>query len=242
VGAKDCKGCSGSPSFKYSASDSWTSGYLPCDQESIRAIVSSFLNSFFFSCGRCLNGTQCGFQNEYETCAPDDPTQICVLNGTLVTDTIAIPDTLLTAKVKFGDILFSNITFPGPITGILGLAQRPSFNEETVFASLVEQTGIDNAFSMCVAAKNGMITLGGWDSKYYRGDVEWIKNIGAIDGDYGVNMLNMSMKFNNENEIWLPNTIDWLAAGSAIIDSGTYSVYGSFYSSDIHFVSSVLNS
>jgi len=136
-----------------------------------------------FNCKTCVD-SHCYFNNTYETCDFSDPTAPCSLLGYVYTDDFSINGAAV--EVGFGGIA-AHAGAPDTewtnMPGVIGFARLGSadvWKASTVFDALVAAEVFDNVFSMCISNANrstgahtGAIVLGGVDSEYLNGTINY---------------------------------------------------------------------
>jgi hypothetical protein len=157
-------GCENCPKFKpnnaYKPSASSTS--KPCN---------------FLSCQLPRN-----FSNSYQTCDLANPDAVCTIKGANYEDAVSIGQ-LGPVPVTFGAITEQTSNFDqfNNVCGVVGLAGRAG--KGNVFESLRKGGFIkQDMFGMCLAAgstSNGTFTVGGLDSRLFKGEFSWAKNVGG---------------------------------------------------------------
>jgi len=203
-----CTSCGKPTTYEYNLQDSTTLKYLPCT--GTHPVV----------CMQCINNTDCGFLNEYITCVANNPDQVCIMEGPIVNDVFAIPETNLSVNVNFGAITFSNITLPGPMTALWGLSYQKFtyFNETGPLEALADSGQIADIFSLCILQENGTFTLGGTDSRFYLGTIQYTPFIDTQG--FGVYTLDVQI---SRKSLGFNSSI-YNIGGASIVDSGTFSI------------------
>lgn len=201
-----CVGCNKPATTEYNIGGSSTVSKLTCDN----GIVT---------CPACDEDV-CEFLNEYITCAPNNPDQVCILKGPILRDVFSVDE--VQVPVYFGAITFMNITFPGPISAIWGVAASrnyTAFNETGPLEGLYQAGLIEHdAFSVCILQENGTFTLGGADPAFFEGNMEWT----PITSGEAFVVETVDMQVNGQS-LGFPASMYNMEGGS-VVDTGTYSL------------------
>jgi len=202
-----CDGCNKAVTTEFNLTSSSSIQMLPCIQSKVR-------------CPKCVDNVRT-FYNEYITCAPNNPQQPCIFEGPIVNDVFSVPNSNLQVPVNFGAVTFANITMPGVMSGIWGVAadsRYASFGEIGPLEALASSNQIVDMFSICILQDNGTFTLGGIDQDLYHGALGYTP-ITADDG-FVVETLDIQV---DGVSLGFPSKI-YNQEGGSVVDTGTYSI------------------
>jgi len=207
VTTTECVGCNKTANTEYNYAASSSVEKLDCSTTKV-------------TCPKCVKNT-CEFFNQYITCAPNNPEQPCIMEGPILGDVFSVEGTDLSVSVYFGAITFMNITFPGPMSALWGVAANQNyttFGETGPLDALYQKGLIDDMFSVCILQENGTFTLGGMDSGFYSGDLNWT----PILSKAAFVIETVDMLIDGKSLGFPPSKYN--QEGGSVVDTGTYSL------------------
>lgn len=182
VPRKGCKGCRVGD-HRYDPSQSRTSTAIPCDDQRCKAETDQCHSKQCFHCSSngncCVEGKdECAFNMFYGDGSSG--------NGTLFTDSFEIAK--LQTDMLFGTMHEESHNFELPYAdGVLGLAMKKGACHpnciQPAMDALVDQTGIQNAFTLCVSRFGGTLVLGGIDNSLATKPFQYVK-LDALQDDH----------------------------------------------------------
>mmetsp|Transcript_43152 Transcript_43152/g.106013 ORF Transcript_43152/g.106013 Transcript_43152/m.106013 type:complete len:436 (-) Transcript_43152:69-1376(-) len=153
VPGKQCDGCSET-----------ANKFDPALSTSVQKLSCSSSNECYNRC--FFSHTQCEFQNTYQTCVLNHPTEPCTISGPVWRDTFTLGG--LRATSTFGEITEQTKDFQqlAVIDGILGMTGSTSFGDPIPLFALQKAGQIDEpVFAFCFNGDRlrGRLMLGGAD-------------------------------------------------------------------------------